>query len=162
MANEITPEIIDGFFEQYGWSYSRDEGGRDWSTGFRGDVSSFRILVRLTDNWIYFTIIPFIVATKNEACRQRLYWHILRLNRDITLAKFGLDEDNDVLLTVELPIESLDYSEFADALNAICYYADDTYLEMLNLSQRPDAPSRYEAQQEENEGLDWGEGNSGE
>ena len=49
-----------------------------------------------------------------------------------------------MLLAVELPTENLDYSEFSDAINALCYYADDIYLELLNLSRVPGAPSRYD------------------
>jgi hypothetical protein len=150
----VTPEVIDGYFEQYGWSYSRDEGEHDWSTGFRGDVANFRIFVRLTDNWIYFTIIPFIVGPKEPERRARLHWHLLRLNREVNMAKFALDEDNDVVLTVELPSESLDYSEFSDAIGALCYYADDTYVEMLNIAQKTDAASRFDPQEDD---LDWGE-----
>lgn len=150
----ITPETIDGYFEQYGWTFSHEEGSSDWNTGFRGDVHSFRIFVRLTDNWVYFTIIPFIVGPKNPECKQRLYWHLLRLNRDVNMAKFALDEDDDVLLTVELPCESLDYSEFSDALGALCYYADDTYVEMLNIAQIPGASSRFDPKEDD---LDWGE-----
>ena len=144
-----TPEIIDGFFEQYGWSYDRDPDSSDWTTGFRGDVSSFRIFVKLTDNWIYFTIIPFVVGAKEPECAHRLHWHLLRLNREINMAKFCLDSDDDVVLTVELPCENFDYGEFSDALGALCYYADDTYVEMLNIAQSPGASSRFDPQDDE-------------
>ncbi len=150
----VTPEVIDGYFEQYGWTYSREPGSNDWSTGFRGEVNNFRIFVRLTDNWAYFTIIPFIVGPKDSQCKQKLHWHLLRLNREINMAKFALDQDDDVLLTVELPSENLDYSEFSDALGALCYYADDTYLEMLNIAQTPEASSRFDPKEDD---LDWGE-----
>jgi len=150
----VTPQDIDGFFEQYGWSYTRQEDSRDWSTGFRGDVASFRIFVRLTDNWVYFTIIPFIVGPKDSACKVKLYWHLLRLNREANMAKFALDKDDDVVLTVELPSENLDYSEFSDALGALCYYADDTYVEMLNLAQTLGASSHFDPKEDDS---DWGE-----
>jgi hypothetical protein len=154
----VTPEVVDGYFEQYGWSYTRDEGSSDWTTGFRGDVANFRIFVKLTENWVYFTIIPFVIGPQDSERRARLHWHLLRLNRDINMAKFALDEDDDVVLTVELPSENLDYSEFSDAINALCYYADDTYLEMLNLAQTSDASSRYDPKDESVEDdLDWGE-----
>lgn len=140
----ITPEVIDGYFDQFGWTYSRDGASNDWTTGFRGDVANFRIFVKLTENWIYFTIIPFVAGPKDPECRKRLHWHLLRLNRDMNMGKLALDRDDDVVLTVELPCENLDYSEFSDAINAPCYYADDTYLATLNIAQTPGAPSRYD------------------
>ena len=154
MALGVTPETIDSYFEQYGWSYERS--GEDvWLTGFRGDVSSYRIFIKVTEHWAYFTISPLVVAPKEEECVQRLNWHLLRLNRDINMAKFCLDSDGDIVLTVELPTEGLDYSEFSDALGALSHYADDTYLEILNLAQSSDASSRYDPKEDD---LDWGEG----
>lgn len=155
MAPEIAPETIDSYFEQYEWAYEKSKENV-WLTGFRGDVSSFRIFVKVTEHWVYFTISPFVVAPKDEAATHRLNWHLLRLNRDINMAKFCLDSDGDIVLTVELPTESLDYSEFSDALGALSHYADDTYLEILNLAQTPNAPSRYDPKKEDD--LDWGDG----
>jgi hypothetical protein len=153
MALGIAPEKIDGFFEQYEWSY--DRSGEDvWLTGFRGDVSSFRIFVKVTEHWAYFTIAPFVVAPKDESCSSRLNRHLLRLNRDINMAKFCLDSDGDIVLTVEMPTENLDYSEFSDALGALSHYADDTYVEILNLAQSTTASSRYDPKEDD---LDWGE-----
>ena len=153
MASQIAPETIDSFFEQYGWTYERD-GDDLWRTGFRGDVSGFRIFIKLTEHWAFFTIAPFVVAPKDKACTHRLNWHLLRLNRDINMAKFCLDADGDVVLTVELPTENLDYSEFSDALGALSHYADNYYLEILNLAQAPNASSRYDPKDDD---LDWGD-----
>lgn len=138
-----TPDTIDRWFEEYGWKSDR-EGDCLWRTSFRGDVSDFRIFVKMTEDWIYFAIAPFIIAPKYDDLLQRLYWHILRLNSDINMAKFCVDSDGDVVLTVELPTESLDYSEFRDAINSLAHYADETYLELINLANISDAPSRYD------------------
>ena len=76
-----------------------------------------------------------MVAPKNEDCALQLYRHLLRLNREMNMAKFAIDDDADVVLTVELPTENLDESEFKDALDALSYYADRHYVEVLNLAQ---------------------------
>jgi hypothetical protein len=152
----LTPETIDGFFQQYGWTYQRDmqDAPDVWNTGWRGDAASFRMFIKLTDNWIYFTISPFVVAPKKPECKEKLYYHLLRLNRDVNMAKFCIDNDGDVVLTVELPCTDLDYNEFSDAIGALCYYADDTYVEMLNLATTPNAASRYDPKPQDD--LDWG------
>ncbi len=151
----LTPETIDGFFEKYGWTFQRDTPDV-WNTGWRGDASSFRMFVKLTDNWIYFTISPFVVAPKKPECKEKLYHSLLRLNRDVNMAKFCVDGDGDVVLTVELPGANLDYDEFSDAIGALCYYADDTYVELLNLGTNAQATSRYDAKPQDD--LDWGQG----
>jgi len=150
----VTKETIDSYFEQYGWTYTYEPEHNIWRTGFRGDVASFRIALRVTDNWAFFVIAPFVLKPKDPECERRLYRHLLRLNYEINMAKFTVDPDGDITLTVELPTENLDYSEFADAINALSYYADEHYLEILNLAQDPTARSRFEPEAED---LDWGE-----
>jgi hypothetical protein len=146
----IAPETVEQYFEQYGWSYER-MGKHDFRTGFRGDVSLFRIMVRLTENWVYFSISPFVVAPQDPECERKLYKHLLRLNQEINMAKFTIDEDGDAILTVELPCENLDYNEFADALGALSYYADDNYVQVFVLAHVPQAHVLFE----EKEDLDW-------
>ncbi|MBN1934826.1 MAG: YbjN domain-containing protein [Anaerolineae bacterium] len=147
----VTPEIIAGYFEQYGWSYER-VNETDFRTGFRGDVSLFRITVRIAGEWVYFSISPFVIAPQDPECERKLHRHLLKLNHEINMAKFTVDEDGDVILTVELPGESLDYSEFSDALGALSYYADDSYAQVFILAQVLDAHHIYE----ERDDLNWG------
>jgi hypothetical protein len=138
----VTIADIHRFFETYGWKYEFEEASKSWHTGFRGDTANFSITVHLTDDWLYLFICPFANAPADPACELKLQYYLLRLNHAINMAKFSLDVDGDVALTVELPTESLDYSEFADGLNAISFYADAHYLDVLNLARDPDyAPS---------------------
>src|SRR5438045_1315093 len=118
-----------------GWPFERVDD-HTWRSGFRGEVNSFRFFVRLTDNWIFFTIVPFVVAPRTEVAALGLYRQLLKLNREINMAKFAIDDDADVVLTVELPTENLDEGEFKDALDALSYYADRHYLDVLNLAQQ--------------------------
>jgi len=131
----LNPQRVEEFLTKDGWPYERVDD-HTWRSGFRGDVNSFRFFVRLTENWIFFTIVPFVVAPKLESSALNLYRHLLKLNREINMAKFAIDDDSDVVLTVELPTENLDESEFKDALDALSYYADKHYLDVLNLAQR--------------------------
>src|SRR5437867_11217831 len=116
----LTTESVEQFMAKDGWPFERIDA-HTWRSGFRGDVNSFRFFVRLTDNWIFFTIVPFVVAPKNEASALGLYRRLLKLNREINMAKFAIDDDADVVLTVELPTENLDEGEFKDAPDALSY-----------------------------------------
>lgn len=131
-------ETIHKYFETYGWQYEFDADTSTWNTGFRGDSSNFNILVHLTTNWIYFAVNPFVNAAREPECAARLHEHLLRLNHVVNMAKFSVDSDGDIVLTVELPTENLDYSEFADGLNALSYYADAHYLDILNMALNVD------------------------
>ncbi len=142
----IAPEKIDEFFKQYGWRFQRLDDN-NWQTGCRGDVATYTIRIRAVEKWIYFTIVPFAMAPKKE-CWPRLHYYLLRANQEMNVAKFYVDSDNDVVLAVELPVDDLDYSEFERSLNALSWYADEHYLNVLNLAQNPHAPSKYETETE--------------
>ncbi|MBK6846573.1 MAG: YbjN domain-containing protein [Proteobacteria bacterium] len=130
-------QTIHDFFERYGWQCDFDGETATWVTGFRGKTANFNIMVHLTENWLYFIISPFANAPGTAVCEQRLCQYLLRLNHTINLAKFSVDSDGDVVLTVEIPTEGLTYSQFRDGLNAVSYYADCHYLDVLNLAQSP-------------------------
>lgn len=133
---QLTPETIEEYFRQYSWSYTRSSENT-WITGVRTAVSSFRIFIRMSEHWIYFVINPFVVSPPNPEDRVRVYYHILRLNLDMNMAKFGLDGDGDIFLAVELPTENFEYSHFADALNGISHHAERLYSEVFNLAHNP-------------------------
>jgi hypothetical protein len=52
-----------------------------------------------------------------------------------------LDNEDDMILTVELPNAALQVGEFEDALRAICVYADENYVELVRLATDPSAVS---------------------
>ncbi len=131
-------ELIHEYFDTYGWQYEYDEKMNTWHTGFRGQACNFNIFVHLTENWIIFSISPFVNAPEDDRCRVNLHAYLLKLNYLINMAKFSLDEEDDLVLTVELPTENFQYSDFEDGLNALSYYGDTYYREILNVAMDPD------------------------
>jgi hypothetical protein len=133
-----SPDDVHAYFAAYGWQYEYDPVVRVWYTGFRGRTGQYSLFVQLTPEWIVFSIAPLVTAPTDPRCRDKLATHLLRLNFVINMAKLSLDDDGDVILTVEIPAESLTYELFEDALGALSYYADTHYLELLNTAQDPD------------------------
>ncbi|HWG85198.1 MAG TPA: YbjN domain-containing protein, partial [Deinococcales bacterium] len=127
-SGKMSPEAVEAFFKEYGWSFET-LGPGIWRTGFRGTSSFHTIYMRLTEDWLYMTISPFVEAPSDRECKRRTYEAMLHFNREMNLAKFVLDEDEDVTLTVELPLSALDYEVFAEGLTALAYYADDAFHE---------------------------------
>lgn len=116
-------EEIPQFFQAYGWQFERSGEGL-YRTGFVGDSGHYEIWVRVTDQWVYFTINPFVERPDGRSHGEEVLTLLLQANHEVNMAKFALDEDGDVLLAVELPCESFGYSHFADALTALSHYAD--------------------------------------
>jgi len=81
------------------------------------------VYVRLPDNWLIASVVPFL-TTKGDNSFELARW-LLRMNRDMYQCKFAYDEDGDVVLTVELPTESLDFTEIEAALKGMLKHAVD-------------------------------------
>jgi hypothetical protein len=132
-AMSITAKRVEELLKKDGWPCQRGDD-HTWRSAFKSDASSFTFYVRMTEDWIFFSIVPYVTTPKGEREALALYRHLLKLNRDMNLAKFALDEDGDVALSVELPTENLDDSEFKDALEALSFYADRHYLDVSKLA----------------------------
>jgi hypothetical protein len=146
----LTADTLESYFERYGWTYEQ-VSETSFRTVFRGDVSSFVIRIHIASDWIYFSIAPFVLAPQEATSQRKLYRRLLKLNHEMNMAKFTVDDDGDVILTVELPTESLDYGEFSDALGALAYYADDNYAQVFVLAHVPEAHVIYDDESD----LDW-------
>jgi Tir chaperone protein (CesT) family len=77
--------------------------------------------VQLGANWVMLSILPIIGP--GEWQPDDLYLRLLAENRSMRLAKFALDDGGAVVLCAELPTESLDESELADAVRQMIRYA---------------------------------------
>src|ERR1041385_2803573 len=118
----VDDKLLEEMLAADNWPFERLDD-ITWRSGFRTDKEQFRFFVRLTENWVYLTIIPFVTLPDDDAMLLKLFRRLLELNREITLAKFAIDK-RDVVLTVELPTESLQRSQFKDGLDALSFYAN--------------------------------------
>ena len=76
--------------------------------------------VQCSENWVLLSILRLldVGASRPDDLGRRL----LQANREMRVAKFALDA-GEVVLCAELPTESLDPSELADAVNRMAEYA---------------------------------------
>ena len=134
----ISAETVEDYFKQLDWPFQRNDE-HNWATGYKGDNAEFRFYVRTTDSWFY-VLAPFPIKVQ-PAAANNLYKHLLRLNYNMSMAKFSLDSDEDLILSVELPNDNMQLGEFRDALQAVCYYMDGNYAELVKLATDPNAQS---------------------
>ena len=88
--------------------------------------------VQVSDNWVLFSMLPMLAhgAYRAEDLGRRL----LMENREMKVAKFALDTDGAVVLCAELPTESLQASEVADAVARMAQYARRFHEEFVKRS----------------------------
>lgn len=132
----MTGAELEAMLAADGWPCERLDD-TTWRSGFRSTGSEpFRFFLRLTGSWLYLTIIPFVAVPVEAAAELALLRRLLVLNREITLAKFALDQ-RDVVLTVELPTEQLAWPLLKDGLDALSFYATNHHAELTALAGAP-------------------------
>lgn len=93
------------------------------------------MLVHRSDRFVTFAVLPYAHAPEDAEDAEDLLRQLLRFNRQMNLAKFSVDEDDDVVLSVEYRLADLDPSEVRDAVDVVSFYADKYYDEVSRLAQ---------------------------
>ena len=102
---------------------------------FRAGERVFPLFVYREPLFITFAVIPFSRLPDDPYDAETLMKRLLKLNREINMAKFSIDEDGDVVLSVEYRIENLDESEVRDAVDVLAFYTEKHHGEVQSLSE---------------------------
>ncbi|CAG0967142.1 hypothetical protein ARNL5_01367 [Anaerolineae bacterium] len=130
----LDAETVPAILEEGGWPCDRIADDT-WRSHFRGRHASFPFYVRIDPTgFLCFAIVPFVRTPEDQPKAEKLYDRLLTLNQSLLMAKFSIDDDLDVVLSVEYPSSDLDRSEFDDALDVLSYYADRHYEELRALA----------------------------
>ena len=97
-------------------------GELTWRTYLGTETRRWPLLVRAHAGYVTFAIVPLVRTPEDTAQAAELYAEMLRLNHVLLMAKLSIDDDLDVVLSVEYPLASLDPSEVDDALAALGHY----------------------------------------
>ena len=116
----MQPEALARALETLGWNAERHDE-RTFRCVHDTEEGELIVFVRLDENWLIASVVPFL-RTRGDNSFELSRW-LLRMNRDMYQTKFAYDEDGDVVLTVELPTESLDPSEIRTALSDLVGHA---------------------------------------
>ncbi len=102
---------------------------------FRGKARIFPMLVHVDKTFVTFAVLPYAHAPEDADDAEDLLRQLLRYNRHMNLAKFSIDEDDDVVLSVEYRLADLDPSEVRDAIDVVSFYADKYYEDVGKLAR---------------------------
>ena len=113
---------IPTLFDRYEWGYETVEAGI-WRSSFADEQDEeFDLYVAEGEVWLHFAVSPLTPPPRPE-CSQKLTTLLLRLNQSLRLVRFAVDDDGDVALLADLPMEALTFSLFAATLDALIHYA---------------------------------------
>ena len=104
---------------------------------FRGAGRLFPLLIHFEKLFLTFAVVPFTRLPEDSEASDELMRRLLKLNREINLAKFSIDDDGDVVLSVEYRLQDLDPSEVRDAVDVLSFYAEKHHPEVHKLAGSP-------------------------
>src|ERR1700753_319675 len=93
-------------------------------SAFRGKSRVFHVFIHFDREFVTFAVIPYARLPEDELAADALVTRLLRLNREMNMAEFSIDEESDIVLAVEHRIQDLDPSEVRDAVDQLSFYAD--------------------------------------
>jgi hypothetical protein len=130
------PINLAAYFRRYAWA--AEELDPDlWRASFFTDRElEFDLYVMLGEAWVHFAVSPF-APRPEPACLPRLAAGLLRLNQQIQLAYFALDEEGDVNLLATLPRHGFVYRHFELALDALVGYTERLAHDVSRLATDP-------------------------
>ncbi|MAQ15549.1 MAG: hypothetical protein CMN30_12235 [Sandaracinus sp.] len=138
MSEGIDAETIEGYLAAGGWKMKRI-AAQTWRGRFRTQRTGrkFPVLVHqdVNEGFLTAAIVPLVRSPEDAGRAHALYTRLLELNQVFFMAKLSIDDDLDVVLSVEYPLADLDESELVDALQALAYYADVHHDEIQRIAE---------------------------
>ena len=97
-----------------------------------GEAKHPPFFIQCSEHWVLLSMLPMLPASEFRS--DDLNRRLLAANREMRLVKFAIDKNGDIVLCAELPTESLDRSELADAVARMVEYARLFDVELMRLT----------------------------
>ena len=126
-------EQIITYLQANGWPVER-LGENTARSRFKGRARTFPFFVHADPTYMTLLCVPYARLPAEDARAKVLMDRLLHMNRDLNMAKFAVDDDGDVVLAVDYPLETLIESEVRDARDVMSFYADKHWEEVSELA----------------------------
>jgi hypothetical protein len=124
---------ISAFFDRFGWAYTMPEANLWQSAFFTENEEEFDLYVMVVDDWVHFAVTPFLPPIPSEQAA-RIHRAVLKLNQQMKLVRFALDDDGDLSLIADSPAAQLTDAFFVQIMEAFVNYADQLASELRRLT----------------------------
>ncbi len=127
--NQSTSAEVEGYLEQYGWSY-RKNGKGVYLSGWVSDKRAYPLRVIVEDNFTTLAVQPFVKTEVDILAFPEVSAHLLELNYHSYMVKVSIDDSGDVALSITLLNEAIDFDQFSSCISILGHYADQVYEEI--------------------------------
>jgi hypothetical protein len=119
-----SPEaLVEDVLSRMGWPTTRITPGLYRCEGVGERRKS--LMVRIDPaGYVAAAIVPIAPSPRDSKKAALLYKRLLELNHQLLMVRFCIDDDLDVILSVEHPSADLDATELEAALDLLAHYID--------------------------------------
>lgn len=128
---KITANVLESFLREYGWSF-RSLGDNQWITGWQGKEKSFLLRIIASNSFVSLNVGSIFSFKVDWEYWPELAAYLLTLNNDSKMVKLGIDENDEISLSMDILVKNLKYENFSHSLGILGYYADYFYDKILN------------------------------
>ena len=121
----ITEKNIEALLKRKGYKYARFGELAVWLVILADGPNEHRMTVELQEKWVSIAIVPFIEQPTKKKL-PAVCVSLAQCNYEMYLAKFVLNEDNNIGLLAEIPIES-NIIVCEQAVSQVAQYAGEFY-----------------------------------
>ncbi len=113
-----------------GWGIKESPRDLTWHLGYKGLLRVYDVYLNVTKMWAYFQVpilvdrVAPVLSAGNLEAQSLFLEYLLKLNATWFMAKIGISEADQVLLLVEVPVETLDFSLMQFLARTIGTYLD--------------------------------------
>lgn len=126
---QCAPPLLEKYLHDYGWSFNR-AGAGVWYSGFRTERRSYPVRLVLDSSFLSLVVQPLVKMELDLEAFPEVAGYLLELNFQSYMARLGVDEIGDVVLSIDLINGAFGFDEFMTAMGVLGHYADHMYNEI--------------------------------
>ena len=137
---QVTESTIEGYMKTMGIMSEKVDTCL-WTMKYEGGAKDYDVYIELTATSVRI-VLPILERVR-DVCREKVWYHLLRLNYVTDDIVIGLNKRDEVFMTSVIPIKYISYDDFKKSLTYIFTMVDELYPELLFLSQKTTAVSSF-------------------
>lgn len=130
--NQCSSAAVESFLNQYGWKYTQSAKGV-FQTGWSSDFRSYPLRILIDEAFLTLQVQPFFRTDVDLSAFPDVTTYLLEMNYHSLMVKVSIDEVGDLVLSVSILIQTLDFDNFSSALGILAHYSDQVFDEINHL-----------------------------
>lgn len=133
-------EQLESYLTSAGWPHQR-LSATSVRIHWKGAHRVVPICIRIDpEGYLTLAVVSGLASPQDPQRCAGVMQRLMELNHQMMMAKYAIDDDLDIILAAEYPLQNLDETEIRDAIVHLAYYADRDWPEIREAVASAEAP----------------------